>query len=179
MKYVIVIEDGAADYPLKEIDGKTPLKVANKPDSEDICFVPDGDYKKFLENNSNIKPNKGNIVNAINENVGRINSVENNVNNVQTALGEIIKTKLSNGVSQTVSANTSGSFDVPLSISGYTLVGIITFNITGKNSSNCSVQGVTINASSTGATIRFKNLANASVDWTCTAKGLFIRNDLV
>lgn len=31
MKYVIVIEDGAADYPIKEIDGKTPLKVANKP----------------------------------------------------------------------------------------------------------------------------------------------------
>ena len=31
MKYVIVIEDGASDYPLKEIDGKTPLKVADKP----------------------------------------------------------------------------------------------------------------------------------------------------
>ena len=123
--------------------------------------------------------NKSNLVNAINENVGRLDNVENNVNNVQTALGEIIKTQLSNGVSQTVSANTSGSFDVPLAISGYTLVGIITFNITGKNSSNCCVQGVTINSSSTGATIRFKNLANASVDWTCTAKGLFIRNDLV
>lgn len=123
--------------------------------------------------------NKGNIVNAINENVGRIDSVENNVNNVQTALGEIIKTQLSNGVSQTVNANTSGSFNVPLAISGYTLVGIITFNITGKNSSNCFVQGVTINASSTGATIRFKNSSNGSVDWTCTAKGLFIRNDLV
>ena len=123
--------------------------------------------------------NKGNIVNAINENVGRIDNVENNVNNVQTALGEIIKTQLSNGVSQTVSANTSGSFNVPLSISGYTLVGIITFNITGKNSSNCFVQGVTINASGTGATIRFKNSSNGSVDWTCTAKGLFIRNDLV
>lgn len=123
--------------------------------------------------------NKGNIVNAINENVGRIDSVENNVNNVQTALGEIIKTQLSNGVSQTVNANTSGSFNVPLAISGYTLVGIITFNITGKNSSNCFVQGVTINASGTGATIRFKNSSNGSVDWTCTAKGLFIRNDLV
>ena len=23
--------------------------VANKPDSEDICFIPDGNYKKFLE----------------------------------------------------------------------------------------------------------------------------------
>ena len=123
--------------------------------------------------------NKSNLVNAINENVGRINSVENNVNNVQTALGEIIKTQLSDGVTQTISANTSGSFNVPLSISGYTLVGIITFNITGKNSSNCFVQGVTINASSTGATIRFKNSSNGSVDWTCTAKGLFIRNDLV
>lgn len=123
--------------------------------------------------------NKSNLVNAINENVGRINSVESNVNTIQTALGDIIKTKLSDGVSQTVSANTSGSFNVPLSISGYTLVGIITFNITGKNSSNCFVQGVTINASSTGATIRFKNSSNASVDWTATAKGLFIRNDLV
>lgn len=123
--------------------------------------------------------NKSNLVNAINENVGRIDSVENNVNNVQTALGEIIKTQLSDGVSQTVSANTSGSFNVPLAISGYTLVGIITFNITGKNSSNCFVQGVTINASGTGATIRFKNSSNGSVDWTATAKGLFIRNDLV
>ena len=123
--------------------------------------------------------NKNNLVNAINENVGRLDNVENNVNNVQTALGEIIKTKLSDGVSQTISANTSGSFNVPLAISGYTLVGIITFNITGKNSSNCFVQGVTINASSTGATIRFKNSSNGSVDWTCTAKGLFIRNDLV
>ena len=123
--------------------------------------------------------NKSNLVNAINENVGRLDNVENNVNNVQTALGEIIKTQLSDGVSQTVSANTSGSFNVPLAINGYTLVGIITFNITGKNSSNCFVQGVTINASGTGATIRFKNSSNGSVDWTCTAKGLFIRNDLV
>ena len=36
--------------------------VANKPDSEDICFIPDGNYKKFLEENSNIKPKTGNIV---------------------------------------------------------------------------------------------------------------------
>ena len=123
--------------------------------------------------------NKNNLVNAINENVGRLDNVENNVNNVQTALGEIIKTKLSDGVTLDVGANTSSSFNVPLAISGYTLVGIITFNITGKNSSNCFVQGVTINASSTGATIRFKNSSNSNVSWTATAKGLFIRNDLV
>ena len=28
------------------------LKVANKPDSQDICFIPDGDYKAFLLRNT-------------------------------------------------------------------------------------------------------------------------------
>lgn len=49
---------------IREIARGENLKVANKPDSEDICFIPDGDYKKFLENNSDIKPKKGNIVNS-------------------------------------------------------------------------------------------------------------------
>ena len=38
------------------------VNVADKPDSEDICFIPDGNYKKFLEENSTIKPKPGNIV---------------------------------------------------------------------------------------------------------------------
>ena len=37
---------------IREIARKNELKVANKPDSEDICFIPDGNYKKFLEDNS-------------------------------------------------------------------------------------------------------------------------------
>lgn len=49
---------------IREIARNKNLKVANKPDSEDICFVPDGNYKKFLENNSEIKPKIGNIVNS-------------------------------------------------------------------------------------------------------------------
>lgn len=48
---------------IRQIARENNLNVANKPDSEDICFVPDGNYKKFLENNSNIKPKEGNIVN--------------------------------------------------------------------------------------------------------------------
>ena len=47
---------------IREIAKNNNLKVANKPDSEDICFVPDGNYKKFLEINSDIKPKEGNIV---------------------------------------------------------------------------------------------------------------------
>ncbi len=55
-----------SDFPNKEeirqIARNHNLKVANKPDSEDICFIPDGNYKKFLETNSNLTPTKGNIV---------------------------------------------------------------------------------------------------------------------
>lgn len=47
---------------IRKIARDNNLKVANKPDSEDICFVPDGDYAKFLENNSKIVEKKGNIV---------------------------------------------------------------------------------------------------------------------
>ena len=67
-------------FPLADFDNKDEirqiardnnLKIANKPDSEDICFIPDGNYKKFLENNSNIKPKVGNIVNSKGEILGK------------------------------------------------------------------------------------------------------------
>lgn len=53
----------ASKSEIREIARNHNLPVANKPDSEDICFIPDGNYKKFLENNSYIKSSEGNIVN--------------------------------------------------------------------------------------------------------------------
>jgi len=38
MKYIILIIDGAADYPLDELGGKTPLMVANKPNIDRLAF---------------------------------------------------------------------------------------------------------------------------------------------
>ena len=64
IQYVLFpLSDFERKEQIREIAREKNLKVANKPDSEDICFVPDGNYKKFLENNSNIKPKAGNIVN--------------------------------------------------------------------------------------------------------------------
>lgn len=60
---VFPLADFNSKEEIREIAKENNLKVANKPDSEDICFVPDGNYKKFLEDNSNIKPKEGNIVN--------------------------------------------------------------------------------------------------------------------
>ncbi|MEM2874589.1 MAG: cofactor-independent phosphoglycerate mutase [Candidatus Hadarchaeales archaeon] len=37
MKYVVVVGDGMADYPLEELGGKTPLQVANKPNMDSIA----------------------------------------------------------------------------------------------------------------------------------------------
>ena len=34
---------------VREIAERINLRVANKPDSQDICFVPDGDYARFIE----------------------------------------------------------------------------------------------------------------------------------
>ena len=50
------LSDFSDKEEIRQIARNHNLKVANKPDSEDICFIPDGNYKKFLENNSNIKP---------------------------------------------------------------------------------------------------------------------------
>lgn len=62
---------------IREIAKNENLMVANKPDSEDICFIPDGDYKKFLENNSNIKPKSGNIVDSKGKILGKHKGIYN------------------------------------------------------------------------------------------------------
>lgn len=48
---------------IRQIAKKHNLLVANKPDSEDICFVPEGNYRTFFENNSKLTFKEGNIVN--------------------------------------------------------------------------------------------------------------------
>ena len=72
IQYVIFpLGDFESKDEIREIAAKNNLRVAKKPDSEDICFVPDGNYKKFLENNSEIKPKIGNIVNSKGEILGK------------------------------------------------------------------------------------------------------------
>jgi len=79
---------------IREIARKNNLKVANKPDSEDICFIPDGNYKKFLENNSDIKPKKGNIVNSKGEILGQHTGLYNYTIGQRKGLGISYKVPL-------------------------------------------------------------------------------------
>ena len=91
---VFPLADFTDKEQIREIARENDLKVANKPDSEDICFVPDGNYKKFLENNSNIKPKKGNIVNTKGEVLGEHTGLYNYTIGQRKGLGISYKVPL-------------------------------------------------------------------------------------
>lgn len=70
-KIVFPLEGFEDKEEIRQIAKDHKLRVANKPDSEDICFIPDGNYKKFLEENSDLKPKEGNIVDKEGKVVGK------------------------------------------------------------------------------------------------------------
>lgn len=70
-KIIFPLEDFENKEQIRKIAEENNLKVANKKDSEDICFIPDGNYKEFLENNSEIKEKEGNIVSIKGEILGK------------------------------------------------------------------------------------------------------------
>ena len=91
---IFPLADFESKDEIREIARDNNLKVANKPDSEDICFVPDGNYKKFLENNSNIKPKRGNIVNSKGEVLGEHTGLYNYTIGQRKGLGVSYKVPL-------------------------------------------------------------------------------------
>lgn len=48
---------------VREIAKQIGLAVATKPDSQEICFVPDNNYAKFIEETTGKKPKKGKFIN--------------------------------------------------------------------------------------------------------------------
>ena len=74
---VFPLADFESKDEIRKIAKENNLKTANKPDSEDICFIPDGNYKRFLEANSNLKPKKGNIVHVNGTVLGKHNGLYN------------------------------------------------------------------------------------------------------
>ena len=61
----------------RNIARKLDLNVADKPDSQDICFVPNGDYVSVIEKLRPNSFNKGNIKNMKGEVIGVHNGIIN------------------------------------------------------------------------------------------------------
>lgn len=53
------------------------LCVANKPDSQEICFVPDDNYPKFISENTDSKIEKGNFIDIKGNVIGKHNGIIN------------------------------------------------------------------------------------------------------
>ncbi len=56
---------------IREIASRIHLTVADKPDSQDICFVPDGDYASYIKENTDRPIAEGNFVSAEGKVLGR------------------------------------------------------------------------------------------------------------
>lgn len=64
----------AGDYTkdeIRKIAEEIGLEVASKPDSQDICFVPDHDYAAFIEEETKMSVSPGNFVLETGEVVGQ------------------------------------------------------------------------------------------------------------
>ncbi len=60
---------------VREIAQKNGFINANKKDSQDICFVPDGDYASFIEKTADFVSSTGDYVNLKGEKIGKHNGV--------------------------------------------------------------------------------------------------------
>lgn len=60
---------------IRDIAKRNNLNIANKPDSEDICFISNGNYSDFLLKNSDIKEKAGNIVTSNGRIIGNHNGL--------------------------------------------------------------------------------------------------------
>ena len=56
---------------VREIAKEAGLFLADKPDSQEICFIPDGDYAAYLEKEYGIKGTEGNFVDTEGNILGR------------------------------------------------------------------------------------------------------------
>lgn len=56
---------------IRKIASEAKIPVANKPDSQDICFVEDGKYANFIRRETKKWPRQGDFVNADGEVVGK------------------------------------------------------------------------------------------------------------
>lgn len=56
---------------IRELAEKIGLPVAKKPDSMEICFIPDGDYANFIAENTGVTVPKGNYVSINGEILGQ------------------------------------------------------------------------------------------------------------
>ena len=70
-KIIFPLEKYTDKEEIRKIARKNGLPVAEKKESQEICFIADDDYAKFIKEHSNINLKSGNIVNKNGEILGK------------------------------------------------------------------------------------------------------------
>lgn len=71
LSHVILPVSGYRKDELRQIVRDAGLPIYSKPDSQDICFIPDGDYVSFLERYAGIIPTPGSFVDRSGKVIGQ------------------------------------------------------------------------------------------------------------
>jgi tRNA-specific 2-thiouridylase len=74
---------------VREIAQKVGLKVASKPDSQEICFIPDNDYKGYIKKNSSNKPIPGDFISKDRKILGKHQGISNYTIGQRRGLGVV------------------------------------------------------------------------------------------
>ena len=61
MKYVVIVPDGAADYPVAEIQGRTPLEAASMPNTDRLAAEGSGGLVKVIPDARHAGSDIGNL----------------------------------------------------------------------------------------------------------------------
>lgn len=64
IRKVIFPLGGLTKTRVREIASERGIEIHNKPDSQEICFIPGDDYISFIEKNASEKPGPGNITDS-------------------------------------------------------------------------------------------------------------------
>ena len=76
-KIIFPLEDFSNKEEIRNIARENNLIVAEKKESQEICFISDNNYVEFIKNNSNNKFKEGNIVNTKGDILGKHNGIIN------------------------------------------------------------------------------------------------------
>ncbi len=68
---IILPVSGCTKDELRQIVKDAGLPIFSKPDSQDICFIPDGNYISFLERYAGVKPVPGDFIDRSGNVIGR------------------------------------------------------------------------------------------------------------
>ena len=87
LKYILLPLYEFEKTDVRKIAKESGLPVAEKPESQEICFIKGCNYSEFIKNNCNLKPQEGNFIDSKGNVLGKHSGVINYTIGQRSGLG--------------------------------------------------------------------------------------------